>query len=58
MTHKSFQVITVTLDETVLKKYDDLVILGVNVEAKMTFGKHLRSVSSVVAQRLVIIRKS
>ena len=30
----------------------DLVILGVTFDAKMTFEKHLRSVSSAAAQRL------
>ena len=41
-----------------LKKSADLVILGVTFDAKMTFEKHLRSVSSVAAQRLGIMRKS
>ena len=36
----------------------DLVILGVTFDAKMTFEKHLRSVSSAAAQRLGIMRKS
>ena len=47
-----------TLDVTVLKESADLVILGVALDAKMTFEKHLRSVSSAAAQRLGIIRKS
>ena len=47
-----------TLDGTVLKESADLVILGVTFDAKMTFEKHLRSVSSAAAQRLVIMRKS
>ena len=34
------------------------VILGVTFDAKMTFEKHLRSVSSAAAQRLGIMRKS
>ena len=39
-----------TLDGTVLKESAELVILGVTFDAKMTFEKHLRSVSSVAAQ--------
>ena len=41
-----------------LEESADLVILGVTLDAKMTFEKHLRSVSSAAAQRLVIMRKS
>ena len=47
-----------TLDGTVLVESADLVIFGVNFDAKMTFEKHLRSVSSVAAQRLGIMKKS
>ena len=47
-----------TLYGTVLKESADLVILGVTFDAKMTFEKHLRSVSSAAAQRLCIMRKS
>ena len=47
-----------TLDGTVLKESADFVILGVMFDAKMTFEKHLRSVSSATAQRLGIMRKS
>ena len=36
----------------------DLVILGVTFDAKMTFEKHLRFVSSAAVQRLGIMRKS
>ena len=43
---------------TVLKESADLVILGVTFDAKMTFEKHLRSVSSAAAQRFRIMRKS
>ena len=46
------------LDGTVLKESADLVILGVMCDDKMTFEKHLRSVSSDAAQRLGITRKS
>ena len=35
-----------------------LVILGVTFDSKMTFEKHLRSVSSAASQRLGILRKS
>ena len=52
------QLTPLTLDRTVLKRSADLVILGVTVDAKMTFEKHLRSVSSAAAQRLGIMRKS
>ena len=47
-----------TIDGTVLKESDDLVILGVTFESKMTFEKHLRSVSRAASQRLGILRKS
>ena len=52
------QITPLTLDVTVLKESADLVILGVTFDAKMTFEKHLLSVSSVAAQRLGIMRKS
>ena len=47
-----------TLDGTVLGESADRVILGVTFNAKMTFEKHRRSVSSAAAQRLGIMRKS
>ena len=47
-----------TLDGTVLKESVDIIILRVTFDAKMTFEKHLRSVSSAAAQRLGIMRKS
>ena len=47
-----------TIGGTVLKKSDDLVILGVTFDSKMTFEKHLRSVSSATSQRLGILRKT
>ena len=47
-----------TLDGTVLKESADLVILGVTYDAKMTFEKHIRCVSSAAARRLGIMRKS
>ena len=48
------------LDGTVLEKSADLVILGITFDAKITFEKHLHSVSIAAAQRLgiYIMRKS
>ena len=46
-----------TIDRTVLKESDDLVILGVTFDSKMTFEKHLRSVSRAASRRLGILRK-
>ena len=45
-----------TLDGTVLKESADLIILGATFDAKMTFERHLLSVSSAAAQRLGIMR--
>ena len=39
-----------------LKESDDLVILGVTFDSKMTFEKHLRSVSRAASQRLSILK--
>ena len=47
-----------TIGGTVLEKSDDLVILGMKFDSKMTFEKHLRSVSRAASQRLGILRKS
>ena len=47
-----------TIGKTVLKESDDLVILGVTIDLKITFEKHLRSVSRAAFQRLGILRKS
>ena len=47
-----------TIGGTVLKESDDLVILGVTFDSKMTFDKHLRSVSRASSQWLGILRKS
>ena len=41
-----------------MKESDDLVILGVTFDSKMTFEKHLRSVSRAASERLGILRKS
>ena len=42
-----------TIGGTVLKESDDLVILGVTFDSKMTFSKHLNSVSRAASQDLV-----
>ena len=47
-----------TIGGTVLKESDDLVLLGVTFDFKMTFEKHLRSVSKAASQLLGIFRKS
>ena len=47
-----------TIGGTVPKESDDLVILLVTIDSKMTFEKHLRSVSRAASQRLGILRKS
>ena len=47
-----------TIGGTVLKESDALVILVVTLDSKMTFEKHLRSVSRAAPQRLGILRKS
>ena len=40
-----------TIGRTVLKESDDRVMLGVTFDSKMTFEKHLRSVSRAASQR-------
>ena len=47
-----------TIGGTVLKESDDLAILGVTFDSKMTFEKHLSSVSRATSRRLGIFRKS
>ena len=47
-----------TIDGTVQKQSEDLHILRVTFDSKMTFEKHLRSVSRAASQRLGISRKS
>ena len=47
-----------TIGGSGLRESDDLVILGVTLNSKMTFEKHLRSVSRSASQRLGILRKS
>ena len=46
-----------TIGGTLLKESDVLVILGVTFYSKITFEKHLRSVSRAASQRLGILRK-
>ena len=46
------------IDKTVLKKSDDLDISGVTIDSKMTFEKHLYSVSIAASQMLLFLRKS
>ena len=52
------QATPLTVGGTVLKESDELVILGVIFDSKMTFEKHLRSVSRAVSQRLGMLKKS
>ena len=47
-----------TIGGIILKESDDLVILRVTFDSKMTFEKHLRSVSRAASQKLGILRKS
>ena len=47
-----------TIGGTELKESDDLVILGVTFDFKVTFENHLRSVSRATTHRLGILRKS
>ena len=49
---------TLTIGRTELKESDHLVILEVTFDSKMTFKKHLRSVSRAASQRLGILGKS
>ena len=48
---------TLIIGGTVLKESDDLAILGVTFDSKMTFEKHLCSVSRAASQILGILRK-
>ena len=43
---------------SIVRESDDLDILGVTFDSKLTFEKHLRSVSRAASQRLGILRKS
>ena len=46
-----------TIDGTVLKESDEIIILLVTFDSKMTFEKHLRLVSRAASQRLGILKK-
>ena len=48
------QLPTLTIGVTVLKEFDDLDILGVTFDSKMTFEKYLCSVSRAASQWLCI----
>ena len=48
----------ITIGGTVLMESDDLDILGVTFDSKMTFEKHLRSVYRAASQRLGVLGKS
>ena len=52
------QSLPLTIDGTVLKESDDSDILGMTFDSKLTFEKHLPSVSRAASQRLGILRKS
>ena len=52
------QLTPLTIDGTVLKESDDLDILGVTFDSKLTFEKHLCSVSRAASQKLCILRTS
>ena len=51
-------VLPLTIVGTVLKESNDLVILEVTFDSKMTFEKHLRSVSRTASKLLGILRNS
>ena len=51
------QSLPLTISDTVLKESVDFDILEVTFDSKMTFEKHLRSVSRAASQRLGILRK-
>ena len=46
------------IGRTVLKESDNLIILGVTFDSKMTFEKHLRMFTRAATRRLGISRKS
>ena len=56
--HDASPVTPLTIGGTVLKEFEDLVILGVAFDSKLTFEKHRRLVSRAASQRLCILRKS
>ena len=50
--------VPLTIGGTVQKESDDLVILGVTFDSKLTIEKHLRSFSIGATKRIGILRKS
>ena len=46
------------LNGTILKVSDSLVILGVNLDSKLTFEYHIRSVASSAARSMGIVRRA
>ena len=58
VTHNEFLATPINYWRTVLKESDDLVIVEVTFNSKMTFEKHLRSIFRAASQRLGILRKS
>ena len=57
-THPQSHPLTVTIVRTVLKESDDLDILDEKFDSKMTFWKHLCSISRAASQILCILKKS
>ncbi len=47
-----------TLNNVILQESSDLCILGVNLDSKLTFERHIRSISKSVSQKLGIMRKT
>ena len=58
VTNNASPVAPISIDGPVLKESDDLVILEVTFDSKLTYKKHLRLVSRTVSQRLGILRNS
>ena len=47
---------SLTMGGTVLKEFDNFVILGVTFDSKLTFEKHLRLVSSAASESVGILK--
>ena len=47
-----------SIDDVILQTCDSFKILGILFDSKFTFEKHIRSVSSSVAQKIGLLRKS
>ena len=45
------------LGDTVIENVDTFKLLGVTFDSKLTFERHLRNVTSVVSQKVGILRK-